>query len=1111
MKSLLFLSLLLISNIGLQGKPNIILIFTDDLGYGDLGVLFQNGRTPTDPAKKLSTPFLDSMAAEGTILNRHYCAAPVCAPARGTLLSGQHQGHANVRNRQFDKAISDNHTLASTLKEAGYYTAAIGKYGLQGSGSTPANWPAYPTKRGFDYFMGYVTHVAGHQHYPAHVWPLGNSANHRAKQDLYENNTEISADLDKCYTTDLFTARAKKIIVDETTNNPTQPFFIYLAYDTPHAALQLPTIAYPAGKGTSGGLQWNGTPGNMINTATGTFDSYINPLYSGKGWPNADERFATMITRIDHCVGDLIQTLKDLNIDDNTLVIFTSDNGPHEESYISGVTYRPTAFASYGPFEGIKQDVWEGGIRVPTLAWGPTRVQAGATTNTPSQAHDWMPTFCDYASIPTPARADGVSLRPTLSGTGTQKPNTVYIEFNTTTPGRTPTYAGFTNHTNQLRSQSQVIYMDGYKGVRANISSHANNFLIYDTINDLRESNDLAGTSAYFTTLQQRMKDQVLRIRQTDSAAPRPYDNELVTPLTPSTENGLVVKTYEGTWSWVPEFEDLTALASNNVNDFSVSHLSRNNDAGLYYSGFINIPTDGTWTFYNTSDSGTSFRIHDSLVLDDDFNHSGSETSGTMKLKAGLHPIRLYYRSGAAAPSLDIMWAGPGTAKATIPTASLFREIPPPPEPVANPDSASTPGTNLVSIAVLANDTDDDAPSPLSIQSVGSPSFGNAVINGSNIDYTASAGQYGVDQFTYTITDGQFTASTTVTVTVTVPSSDLWFPLNETSGTSVAEAGGLVPGLHDSSPSHIVGKHGYALHFDGIDDQIVLSGITLPIGGSSRTIAAWIRTPDAAPAELQVILGYGQNSNGQRFSFRLDGSTTQRLRLEVAGGFIVGTTKLNDGNWHHVACVVDSASPNVNQTQLYVDGILETISSSGSRVINTSASGSILIGGSPHANNYNFGGDIDELRIYSTAKTGAEIAAIAAATDQPSAAWVYGFFGNSTPAWTSDTDSDGSSLLDEYAFGGSPHTADSATLSPKAVYNSVTNKLEVTFARRKLGSHDLTYTVEVSDDLSTWTLPSTELSAIPHPVLGSDFDEVKVETGTLTNPNKKRFVRIKVL
>ena len=186
-------------------KPNIILIFTDDMGYGDIGVLHQNQRT----GKKHATPNLDQIAREGIQLRRHYCPAPVCAPSRASLLRGLHQGHTEVRNNNFDKAIPDNHTLGTVLKGAGYRTLHVGKYGLPGLGESrdsfknPDEWPAYPTKRGFDEYLGYVRHVDGHVHYPNNEWPIGNSESHRTGKEVWHNEKEISAQLDKCYTTDL--------------------------------------------------------------------------------------------------------------------------------------------------------------------------------------------------------------------------------------------------------------------------------------------------------------------------------------------------------------------------------------------------------------------------------------------------------------------------------------------------------------------------------------------------------------------------------------------------------------------------------------------------------------------------------------------------------------------------------------------------------------------------------------------------------------------------------------------------------------------------------------------------------------------------------------------
>lgn len=217
--------------------PNIIFVIADDLGWGDLGVFFQNQRAGS---QKLKTPRLDEFAAEGVQLRRHYVPAPVCAPSRASLLLGVHQGHANVRDNQFDKALEDNHTLANVLKKAGYATANIGKYGLQGPGA-PSAQPGRPGLRGFDHFFGYLSHKAAHNHYPALLEGADDQGQSNA---FFENTTDITEQLGKCYATDLFTAHAKKWIVDQHAAQPAQPFFLYLAYTAPHSQMQVPTDSH---------------------------------------------------------------------------------------------------------------------------------------------------------------------------------------------------------------------------------------------------------------------------------------------------------------------------------------------------------------------------------------------------------------------------------------------------------------------------------------------------------------------------------------------------------------------------------------------------------------------------------------------------------------------------------------------------------------------------------------------------------------------------------------------------------------------------------------------------------------------------------------------------
>ena len=302
-------------------KPNIIFILTDDLGYGDIGVFFQNQRKKANDRSEpwTYTPYIDHLALNGARLTQHYTGAPVCAPARSSLLLGMSQGHANVRDNQFDKALEDNHTLASTLRKVGYATAAFGKWGLQGDSRWDKNgdqWPAHPLNRGFDYFFGYMRHADGHEHYPK-------EGVYRGTKQVWDNRTNITDQLDKCYTADLWTARTKKWIIDyEKSHASDSPFFIYLAYDTPHAVLELPTQSYPAGGGLNGGLQWLGTPGHMINTASGKVDSWVHPDYANGTydhdnnpstpevpWPDVYKRYATSVRRIDSEVGDIMQLL----------------------------------------------------------------------------------------------------------------------------------------------------------------------------------------------------------------------------------------------------------------------------------------------------------------------------------------------------------------------------------------------------------------------------------------------------------------------------------------------------------------------------------------------------------------------------------------------------------------------------------------------------------------------------------------------------------------------------------------------------------------------------------------------------------------------------------
>ncbi len=669
-------------------KPNILFILTDDLGYGDIGVFFQNQlRDKGDRSAPWHlTPQIDRMAEEGVQLPNYYCPAPVCAPSRASLLLGVHQGHANVRNNQFDKALEDNHNLATVLKTAGYATGAIGKWGLQGgppqptpawAAATLVDWPAYPTKRGFDNYFGYVRHVDGHWHYPK-----------EDKRQLWDNEREISADLDGCYTTDLFTARAKKWIADQHNEHPKQPFFLYLAYDTPHAKLQLPPGEYPAGGGLKGGLQWLGKPGAMINSATGSPDGYMHPDYADatwdddhdaatpeKPWPDVYKRFATDVRRIDDCVGDLLTLLRDLKIDGDTLVVFTSDNGPSQESYLKE-PYEADFFHSFGPFDGIKRDCWEGGLRVGAIACWRGTIRPGRVSNAPCMAHDWLPTFAEAAGLPAPARTDGVSLLPALRGTGPQPSSRIYTEYSV--GGKTPSYGAFLpEHRGRVRKQMQALRLGDFMGVRYDVASHSDPFEIYNIVADPQEAHDL-GSKPEFAALQQEMHDTVLRVRRPDTTAPRPYDAEFVPAVTAmNPEPGVEWRAYEIATPWVAKLDEMDASSRGAQPSVDLAHAPHVNDFAMFFAGFINVPSDGEYTFAVRTETGALLRIHEAAVLDFDRTFSpAGEVTGTIRLQKGAHPFRLYYRhQGTDAPALTFRWSQNGSALEDIP-AVVFSHRP---------------------------------------------------------------------------------------------------------------------------------------------------------------------------------------------------------------------------------------------------------------------------------------------------------------------------------------------------------------------------------------------------------------------------------------------------
>ncbi|MBE9667586.1 sulfatase-like hydrolase/transferase [Mucilaginibacter boryungensis] len=663
-------------------KPNIIFILTDDLGYGDVGVFFQNQRARDNNRSKpyTYTPNLDKMAAEGAVMLNSYTAAPVCAPSRSSILTGLSQGHARVRDNQFDKDLADNYTLGNVMQKAGYATAAIGKWGLQGDkrwSADGAKWPAHPLNRGFDYYYGYMRHNDGHEHYPK-------EGLYEKPKQVYENRTEVSKDLDKCYTGDLWTAAAKKwIVAHQQGKKGDQPFFMYLAYDTPHAVLELPTGPYPKGGGLNGGVQWLGKPGEMINTANGTIDSYRHPDYANATydndndpntpeipWPDTYKRYATSTRRIDDEVGDLLKLLADLKIDDNTLVIFSSDNGPSIEAYLPkpNVPYAANFFGSSGPFDGIKRDVLEGGERMPVIARWPGHIATNKIVTTPSISYDWLPTFTDAAGLPAPVITDGVSMLPALTGNGTQRDGLIYAEY--FEPNKSPNYKEFAPINRQKqRNQMQMIRIGDFVGLRYNIKSADDDFGIFNITTDTHQSANLAADGK-MADLQQLMKERVLQVRRIDTSAKRTYDDAAVPANRISnTVNGINWKTFNGRYSWLP---DVSTLKPVKTGQADMPGITSTPTGDIYlFEGYIKVPENGDYTFYLSAGDKAFMRLHEAILIDADYGYTpGTTRQSTIKLKAGLHAFKIYAYNPKGTFNLE--WKGPPFNRQKIPASAYY-------------------------------------------------------------------------------------------------------------------------------------------------------------------------------------------------------------------------------------------------------------------------------------------------------------------------------------------------------------------------------------------------------------------------------------------------------
>jgi arylsulfatase len=410
-----------------ERKPNIIFILADDLGYGELGCYGQ---------KKILTPRLDRMAAEGIRFTNAYSGNAVCAPSRCCLMTGLHPGHAWVRdNRTFGvegqtPLPASTITVAKLLQAAGYATGAMGKWGLGGPGTE-----GDPNKQGFDLFYGFNCQGHAHNHYPIYLW---------------KNDQRVALQNDGTYkgrnfSHDLFEKEALAFVEA----NQARPFFLFLPFTVPHVSIQVPEDSMEPYK-----------------------DWEEKPYWGEKGYlphPRPRAGHAAMITRMDRSVGRILDLVAKLGLDDNTIVMFSSDNGS-----IDGAGGHDLAFfQGNGPLRGQKGQLYEGGIRVPFIARWPGKIKPGSTSDAPIAFWDVLPTLCEVARVGRPEAIDGASFASTLLGGAAPSREFLYWEF--------PSYGG-----------QQAVRMGKWKGIRTDLAKGPSPIQLYDLDADLGETKNVA-------------------------------------------------------------------------------------------------------------------------------------------------------------------------------------------------------------------------------------------------------------------------------------------------------------------------------------------------------------------------------------------------------------------------------------------------------------------------------------------------------------------------------------------------------------------------------------------------------------------------------------------
>lgn len=703
-------------------RPNVILIFCDDLGWGDLGAFWQNHRAYQGLAH-IDTPHLDAVMRDGVMLTNAYTTAPVCAPARASMVTGKHQGHCSMRDNTFDCPIDPRITIGTVMKTAGYDTWHLGKWGIGGGyeSNVTSGFGIQPRRAmacdaGFDYSYGYPAHGHGHSFYhwckkaPGKNVDWRNaregspivenvSANIYQAQDPYakrylslsagadgttfEKDTEgnyyrrLIADLEcrYCYDTDLFTAKMKQLILNHKEAQREKPFFCYACYTTVHGSgsrnnqgdmtlksldhFHVPGAPYPAldpnDTTWGGGVKWVKDNRGFLPFKEGgaspegnTSNTYIHPDY--RSYDNASKRrYATNVRRLDDAVGDLVNFLKLHGLYENTMIIFTSDNGPAGE-YLNpgGIAWVDNQFDSNGPFKGMKRWCYEGGLREPTFVVWPKGIPASNTAvprqcDVPFQFPSWMATLADVAGLPAPAHCDGTSILPALTQQGQQRLAPIYCEY---VDGGSGKGFGF----------EQMMRLGDYTIIRnRGLSGKAE---LYNVVRDPEQRHNLANDPAEAQRYRE-MTDNLLRYRlppekqQAAYAAPAnayynrnpqraAVDAAPIPAIAPALndqprlfkEREAYVTEGAESWPWVPQLNAMTGHAS----DITTCPQA----CGITSVWWINLQAEEDITFTAQGEGGLHLWLHGAHIMGYEAGDCKTPHAITLRLAQGRHPLRVY-------------------------------------------------------------------------------------------------------------------------------------------------------------------------------------------------------------------------------------------------------------------------------------------------------------------------------------------------------------------------------------------------------------------------------------------------------------------------------------